>query len=329
MRIRMEPADEYMHALEEAETFNESMYFNVYDPKVDFGGWFRLGNRANEGYAEMTTCLYLPDKTVGFMYDRPHIENNDAFDGGGMRFEVVEPFKALKVTYEGKVAILSEPNAMKDPRKAFTEATHVDCLVELDYRGLSPMMGGEPEWDKGDVIPESMQFAKGHYEQHVGAKGKITVGADSWDIDGYGLRDHSWGPRSWQAPYWYRWLTCNAGEGDGFMVSVIASRDGKVRRSGVLFEDGGYTPIIDAQIETTWTDEYDQQALKCVIKTPKREFEVTGSVMSFIPLRNRRGGNVTRIGEGLTEYQWEGKTGYGLSEYLDQIEDNKPVGVDS
>jgi hypothetical protein len=49
--------------------------------------------------------------------------------------------------------------------------------------------------------------------------------------------------------------------------------------------------------------------------------------MSFIPLRNRREGKVTRIGEGLTEYSWEGKTGYGLSEYLDQIEDGQPVGA--
>jgi len=23
-------------------------------------------------------------------------------------------------------------------------------------------------------------------------------------IDGFGLRDHSWGPRYWQAIYWYR-----------------------------------------------------------------------------------------------------------------------------
>jgi hypothetical protein len=328
MRIRLEPQDEYMHELESAETFNESMYFNVYDPKVDFGGWFRLGNRANEGYAEMTTCLYLPGgKVVAFMYGRPHIESNDAFDAGGMRFEVIEPFKELKVTYDGKVAILDDPLAMKDPRTAFTNAEHVDATVDLTYRGLSPMMGGEPEWDEGDKIPESMQFAKGHYEQHVGARGRIVVGADAWDVDGYGLRDHSWGPRSWQAPYWYRWLTCNAGEDSGFMVSIIASRDGKIRRSGVLFEDGGYTPIVDATLSTTWSDEYDQEQLVCVAKTPGREIEIKGSVMSFIPLRNRREGKVTRIGEGMTRYEWEGKTGYGLSEYLDQIEDGVPVGV--
>ncbi|MEX2395278.1 MAG: hypothetical protein WD826_12455, partial [Actinomycetota bacterium] len=129
-------------------------------------------------------------------------------------------------------------------------------------------------------------------------------------------------------PYWYRWLTCNAGATDGFMISVIASRDGKVRRSGVLFENGGYTPIVDAQLDTDWTDEFDQKSLRCVATVPGgREIEIKGRVKSFIPLRNRREGKVTRIGEGLTEYEWEEKIGYGLSEYLDQMEDGKPVGI--
>jgi hypothetical protein len=328
MRIRLEPSDEYMHTGPE-DNFNESMYFNVYDPAERTGGFFRLGNRVNEGYAEMTICLYLPDGTVGFMFARPPIENNDAFDAGGMRFEVVTPFEEQKVTYDTKVALLTDATAMADPRKAFTEAEHVDCAVDLTYRGLSPMMGGEPEFEDGDRVPEqAMQFAKGHYEQHVGARGTITVGAESWTIDGYGLRDHSWGPRSWQAPYWYRWLTCNAGEDAGFMISLVAGRDGRVRRSGVLFENGGYTPITDAKLETTWTptDRY-HDTLRCIAQTPDREITIEGKVLSFIPLRNRREGKVTRIGEGMTEFTYEGKTGYGLSEYLDQIEDGEPVGA--
>ena len=328
MRIRLDPADEYMHELESAETFNESMYFNVYDPAVDVGAWFRLGNRANEGYAEMTTCIYAPDGVVAFMYARPPISTNDAFDAGGMRFDVAEPFTELRVRYDGKVAVLDDPLAMKDPRAAFATAQHVDCAVDLVYRGLSPMWGGEPTFDEGEARPEGMEFARGHYEQHVGARGTIACGADRWTIDGYGLRDHSWGPRSWQAPYWYRWLTCNAGPEDGFMVSIVATRDGRVRRSGVVFEKGGYTPILDASLQTQWTsgDAY-QERITCRARTPGREIEITGRVKSFIPLRNRRSEQVTRIGEGLTEYTWEGKTGYGLSEYLDQIEDGRPVGV--
>ena len=49
MKLRLEPSDEYLHPLERASNFNESMYFNVYDPHERVGGFFRLGNRANEG----------------------------------------------------------------------------------------------------------------------------------------------------------------------------------------------------------------------------------------------------------------------------------------
>ena len=60
---------------------------------------------------------------------------------------------------------------------------------------------------------------------------------------------------------------------------------------------------------------------------------IEGTVKGFIPLRNRRtdaNGNelVTRITEGMTVYRCNGMTGYGLSEYLDQIVDGKPTGTD-
>ena len=60
--------------------------------------------------------------------------------------------------------------------------------------------------------------------------------------------------------------------------------------------------------------------------------------MNLIPLRNRRqdpDGNwlVTRISEGMTRWTLngaadrDGAVGYGLSEYLDQIIDDQPVGI--
>ncbi len=44
-----------------------------------------------------------------------------------------------------------------------------------------------------------------------------------------------------------------------------------------------------------------------------------GRVMGYIPLRNRRAGAHTHVGEGMTEYVLDGdRKGYGLSEFLDQ-----------
>ena len=56
--------DDYTHALGPESNFNESMYFNFFDRKRNSGGFLRLGNRANEGYAEMTLTLYMPDGSV-------------------------------------------------------------------------------------------------------------------------------------------------------------------------------------------------------------------------------------------------------------------------
>ena len=49
------------------------------------------------------------------------------------------------------------------------------------------------------------------------------------------------------------------------------------------------------------------------------QHRVEGLVKGFIPLRNRRFGKVTEIGEGMTEYSLDGeRVRYGLSEYLNQ-----------
>jgi hypothetical protein len=327
MRMRLDPADEYMHPPGDDGNFNESVYFNLFDPGPKLGAWFRIGNRVNEGYAEVTSCIYLPDGKVGFMFSRPHIDSNEGFDAGGMRYTVIEPFKHLRLSFQGPLAVLDHPLAMKDPRAAFAGAPQVNAEMELDYRALSPMWGGEPEREEGDAPFEGMEFARGHFEQHVGGRGQLTVGDNTWDVDGYGLRDHSWGPRWWQAPLWYRWLTGNAGEDKGFMVSIVANRNGSVRRTGVMLENGEYSPINDATITTEWTteDRY-HQGVRCIAQTLRGDVIIEGQVRSLIPLRHRRAEEMTRISEGLTEWRWDGSTGCGMSEYLDQIVDGRPAG---
>ena len=331
MGIRLEPIDEYMHELGPESNFNESMYFNVYDPAQKVGGWFRCGNRANEGYAEMTVCLYLPDGRVAFMYKRPEISHNNAFDAGGIRFDVITPFERLDVSYTGKVVVLDEPLQMADPKKAFTDNPYAECEVRIEYSGVSAMFGGEPDHPHEKPGEE---FAKGHYEQLIAGKGTIRVGDEEWEIDGFGLRDHSWGPRYWQAPWYYRWLTANFGADFGFMGSRVARREGEGTRGGFVWEDGKLHLCNDFEIATEWTSEDTyHESISATLRSGDKEWKVTGKVIDLIPLRNRRPDPegkmlVTRISEGMTEWTLsDGRKGYGLSEYLDQIIDDAPVGI--
>lgn len=334
LKTRLEPQDEYPHDPGEAKNYNESMYFNVFDPKTKAGGWFRIGNRPNEQYAEISVCIYLPDGRIAFMFGRPAIAGNAELAAGGLKVEVVEPFKTLKVTYSGKALLLERPLEMADPKAAYRNNPSVPCTVDLDYEGVSPMYGGETVKADGsplDIDPEK-SFAKAHYEQHCAARGAITVGEERFEISGFGLRDKSWGPRHWQAIDWYRWCPMNFGRDFGMMLSTIGDGKGGVRQGGMVFRDGIYDLIEECVIDSDWDANGYQTALRAHVKTEGgKTYEVTGKVLSLIPLRNRRTAPdgrelTTRITEGMTEYRCGDLVGYGLSEYLDQIEDGTPTG---
>lgn len=310
----IEPADEYMHANTGEANFNESMYFNCYDRKTRAGVFTRIGNRANERYAEMTIAIYQADGTALFNYKRPEIADNSAFNAGGMRFEVVEPYKHLRVSYDGKAVYLAKPLDLEDPRAAFTGNPFKPVTLDLDWYGLSPMYGGT------GLEHSEMVFAKGHYEQHGHAVGRLTVDGVATALDGFGLRDHSWGPRSWQSPAYYRWLIGQFDAGFGFMGSQIVTQAGTELLSGFVFRDGENHYVERLTVHTDWSEpgHYHEQ-IGLTLHTRAGDFEISGRVLTMLPLRNRRDGKVTRISEGLTEWRCGDHVGYGWSEYLDQI----------
>ena len=314
------PQDDYTHPLGPEENFNESMYFNFFDQARGRGGFMRIGNRANEGYAEVTLCLYLPTGEVLFNYQRPHIDGNDAMDAGGMRFEVLEPLAKHRTTYDGGAVFLTDPAQMADPGRAFRENPMKRVQLDLTQEALGPVYGSAGS-DRPAEEP-GREFARAHYEQHMRARGTLTVDGESTEIDGTGLRDHSWGPRYWQAIHSYRWLTCAFGPDLGIMVSEVSPAEGERRQNGVLVRDRTLERIVRVDIDSafeTGTPFHRGMTARLGLESGE-ELTLEGTVKGFIPLRNRRAGLVTHIGEGMTEYRLGDRTAFGISEYLDQIE---------
>ena len=332
-KIRLEPHDEYTHPIEPASNFNESMYINLFDHQQKMGGWFRVGNRPNEGHAEMSCCLYLPDGSVGFMFQRPTIDNNDAIAAAGMAFAVQEPFKRLTLTYRGEVCLLKNPLEMENPKAAFSNNPKLPCEITLNYRGVSPVYGGEAVDDAGNPIEENPDesFARAHYEQHMAGEGTIRLGDQVFNVSGLGLRDHSWGPRYWQNLYWYRWLPINFSEDFAMNISIVTMGSGKQFIWGMVLEGNEYHLIEGATLETDYDADFYPRSYALVARTAQREYRVEGNALSQIPLRNRRRKDDgewmhTRIIEGFTRVQCNGLVGYGMTEYLDQMVDGLPVG---
>jgi hypothetical protein len=315
------PEDDYTHPLGPEPNFNESMYFNFFDRARRLGGFVRLGNRANEGRAEMTAVLYLPDGRVLFNFERAPISHNDAFDAGGMRFEVLEPAQRLSTTYAGKVLELREPRAMADPRRAFTQSPRRQVSLDLVHDAVGPMYGGRADREERERAPEE-QFAKAHYEQHMAVTGELRIEGETLPIEGFGLRDHSWGPRFWQAIHSYEWLTLNFGPDFGAMVSIIRRDATSERMHGVVVRGDSLVPLASARVTAEYEDNglFHRRVLAQLETVAGERLEITGEVVSFIPLRNRRDGMVTHIGEGMTEWRCGDRTGYGLSEFLRQVQ---------
>jgi hypothetical protein len=282
----------------------------------------------------MTMCLYLPDGRVAFNFARPHISDNNEHNAGGLRFQVLKPFEEHHLTYAGEVIILEDPTKLEDPKKAFTESPKATCELDQIHRGIAKAWGGEPEAEEGETLPQQdpeKAFARGHFEQHMGITGSVRIGKEEFVIeDALGLRDHSWGPRYWQNIWWYRWYTANLGPDFGFAFTYSGDEQGRKGARGFLYEGAGsdLKPIVRAEVQSDYDERQYHRNVKLKFATPEKEYEVSGEVTSLIPLRNRRAEMMTRITEGMTRWRYGDLEGAGLSEYLDQIVDGKPVGKD-
>jgi hypothetical protein len=102
------------------------------------------------------------------------------------------------------------------------------------------------------------------------------------------------------------------------------NRDGGEIHSGYVYRKGRDNErIVETEVETDFAGEQRlHDAIRVRATTASGEvLHITGKVLSMIPLRNRRAGKVTRIAEGMTEWHWGDRVGYGLAEYLDHLID--------
>lgn len=366
--------DDYTHKSQsEATNFNESVYCNFHASNGSVGGFIRIGNRPNENFAEVTLCVYAQDaKATFFHFSRPKISSNNGWDSllagdGRVAYHIKRPMEKVVVEFSGKTNQLLKPWLLRDPEALFKqrkkEIIPVDAKLRLEFQLCGPVFGhAAPPQNKSDKSEKNdgEGFARSHYEQHGAVSGYLeTTQADKtsrFAIAGNGLRDHSWGPRYWQAISSYRWVTCNFGSDFGLTFTVIGDTPAKM-----AFHVGRSTLVVfnKCSIVARYSDEADPTikdmqwfagATRPKEQPQKRhsEFVITAEepenvgsgvakgasltihakVLGFVPLRNKRQEKITYLGEAFTQYEVQrvhgidrmnkGLIGYGMSEFLDQ-----------
>ena len=210
---------------------------------------------------------------------------------GGLEIEVVEPFEHLTVTYEGEVCLLDDPGQMADPRKAFTDEPvgAVRGRPRRTRRVARCTAARRTTTTAAQIeVDAEKSFAKAHYEQHTAVIGTITVGDEMIDARRARVARQVVGPSLLAGPALVPLAADDRSAPDFAMMLSIIDVDGSRRRSGMVLEDGDYAPIRDCRDRVGLGRRRlpDRDAL--LGRDRRHEYEVTGEVISLIPLRNRR-----------------------------------------
>ena len=179
----LKPEDDFTHELGPEENFNESVYFNFFDPAQNRGGFVRMGNRANEGYAEMTVIVWNPDGSAVFNYAKPSISTTMPGMPTVYRWTSNPTNLSAVLTARGYIW----PTLGTWQIRVKRSNRPPDAAHDLHHEAVGPMYGHVGDPDDGN------QFARAHTEQRSRIYGGIQIGNEApEDFGGWGLRDHSW-----------------------------------------------------------------------------------------------------------------------------------------
>lgn len=327
-------ADEGVHPKGSATNWNESRYIDVWDARQKVGGWFRIGNRPNEGRAEVSACINLPDGATAFWFERAKIADN-TLTSGDQQWEIVKPWYENRVRQRGPAMLLADTWLLKDPKAAFTTAprTTIDVDLRCFSTGLADVMGSDQDHIGKIFLPGQADF---HYQHLTRVEGRVRVGDREWHVNGWGGKDHSWGPRNWHAKIYLRWLIAGIDDRNGFML-VRAVGPTKRTRSGYVLRDGRFTVVDDFEMKNVYAGgpNHELKGVEVAIRTGADVWRATGTPRAWLPLRHlqkgEHGEDVTlRIVKSPADWRFDdGRVGEGMLEYHDRLDGSGlPVGLD-
>jgi hypothetical protein len=222
-------ADEGRHVAGSDPWWQESIAFHWFDAASGIGGMHRIGHEPGQGAGVIA-------------------HHHGVFDGPSRwRNNVRAPMAGqLDQTWFGDAAANW---SYADGAGRFKVATD-DCELDLLAENL---------YDLADFFPRgnaslSDEFAAHHYETSSRVTGTARLGANTYTIDGFGHRDHSWGVRKWNgALAVHRWVSGVIGPDLAFGSITWLGPEGPLSRGGYVVRDG-VVEVADSADVVTWLE---------------------------------------------------------------------------
>ncbi len=326
----MSQSDELMHPVKKEAAWSESYYFNFVDPETKLAMFTRMGFRPGDGWADGLHVVYLGGDRVAFTYGRRDIgEDLSQYNGdlkvGNLSLTCDEPFGHWTIGYHGPAQDIQDAAILLERSKARPDGWYTPAELDMDisFDALYP-----PHY--------AARGEKGHFEQTGKVTGNISIAGQTYPVNGYGVRDKSWGPRDWgagggggsssqqqpagPAPF-VNWFSMNFGPDLALGGSCFRHADGVMRGSGWLQEKGENDDLTDVVITSRYQPESILHTeITLTGKTGKgRSIEVEGQILTICPTKIPMPGGATFVNEGLAQFSCDGLTGYGISEHWHMV----------
>jgi hypothetical protein len=216
----------------DSEFFQESVFLCWADHETGFGGFQRIGQEVNRGLSNQWTAAYGPDGT-SFRDLDPELELRD-------EWRTEEYFKGGE-----KTTCYFEGDSRWEVRTPEYEA-------DLELHDLYPFTpfyaaGKNKATDWAEGAHSTEEFQPRHWEAASRITGRVKLSGKPYEIDGYAIRDHSFGFRDWTIIRNHRAFVGTFGPAMSFSCLVWQKSDDSFNCYAYVNRDG----------EEEWTDDAD------------------------------------------------------------------------
>ena len=337
---------EFAHPPGPEEWWNESYYCNFFDSTGKWGGVTRVGLSPNKQLADGLLCLYFPDGAVGVVRTQETLlAHSSEVRAGPLVHERLEPLKRWRIRYDGPIYHFKDPRMVgSTERTQLVDLPRKEVALDLTFEGLHEPYDFNAHMRKMPMHPfdlarsltpgqirysllslptrlrQGLRMSRArHYEQAGALSGTLRVDNESVEFRGTGQRDHSWGVRDWKVPARWRWFVCQF-EGNRGFNAVRVELFGMTAVGGYLWGPRGLEPVSQWKLENTFdATGRGGKDLRIICQVNGRTEVITGTVQVNIPLTMTDRGSTTVVNEGRAVFDWNGATGYGVSEFLEQV----------
>lgn len=254
--------DEWPHPAGKDWDWQESVVLCLQDVTQRIGAFIRIGHHPNRNTGNLMFGIVTPDGGYNRSQQDIAMRAGDRFDRG--------------FALDGFITVTFDETSSR------WRAADETCAIDLQVTNVHPLYD---TWALSGLTGGFRdKFAASHTEVAGTVKGDVRIGDQSWAIDGFAYRDHSWGVRHMDAPESALcnlfWLVGSFGPDFVFEVCEFITAAGKTQSIGYVIKDGVFD--LPTATDITFTVDLDGISMRggrCAFTTEKLgafEFVIEG-----------------------------------------------------